>query len=75
MKPEYQEYLKRMSCFNEWEDRFRGQLTVEENLDQFLILYGLGDFVPENISKKIHTEHVETLCQTQKRLKETYESH
>ena len=75
MKSEYQEYLKRMSRFNEWEEQSRSQLTVEKKLDQFLILYGLGNFVPDNVRKQVHTEHVEALCRTQKRLKEASESH
>jgi len=74
MKSEYQEYLNRMTRFNEWEERSRSQLTVAEKLDQFLILYGLGNFVPDNVREQVHTEHVAALCQTQKRLKEAFES-
>ncbi|MBU0711057.1 hypothetical protein KJ762_01070 [bacterium] len=73
MRPEYQENLKRMTRFNEWEERSRSQLTVQAKLDQFLVLYGLWDFVPENIREKVHAEHVAALCRVQKRLKEAGE--
>ena len=74
MKSEYQEYLNRMTRFNAWEEQSRSQLSIQAKLDQFLILYGLRDFVPDNVREQVHTEHVEALCQTQKRLKETCES-
>ena len=68
MKLEYLDYLNRMNRFNEWKERFCSQFTVAEKLNQFLVLYGLWDFVPENIRQKVHDEHVEALCRTQKRL-------
>jgi len=73
MRPEYQEHLKCMARFNEWKEQSRSQLTVQAKLDQFLILYGLWDFVPENIREKVHTEHVAALCRVQKHLKQAGE--
>lgn len=75
MKPEYQEYLNGLKCFNDWENQRRRQLTITEKPDQFRALFELNDLVPAEIQEKMHWEHLAALCRFSEQLKAFHESH
>ena len=68
MKPDYQEYLQRVSAYNRWETKERRNLTARKRLDQFLVLYDLNRYFSAEQKEHFHREHLEGLIEIQKLL-------
>ncbi|MBU4444252.1 MAG: hypothetical protein L6422_08405 [Candidatus Marinimicrobia bacterium] len=68
MKPDYQEYLQRVSAYNRWETKERRNLTARKRLDQFLVLYDLNRYFSAEQKERFHREHLEGLIEIQKLL-------
>jgi hypothetical protein len=58
-----------MARFNEWQtENYRG-LSLEERLQQFLVLYNLGKLHNNEVLNKIHEDHLMGLVKTGERLR------
>jgi len=68
MKEKYQMLRKKMARFNRWEVENCRDLTSEERLEQYFVLYNLGKLHRESVLARIHEEHLMGLIKTNERL-------
>jgi len=69
MKKRYELLRQRMARFNAWEANERKSLTAEDCLRQFLILYDLAQFYPEDILRQTKEDHLMGLVKTNAKLR------
>jgi hypothetical protein len=69
MKPEYREYLKKITAFNCWETIDCRNRSVGQSLEQFVMLYDLGRYFSDDQKNRSHHEHLNKLIEVQKILR------
>jgi hypothetical protein len=58
-----------MSRFNQWETEYLQSLHPTRRLEQFLILFELGQSYNDQERSKMHDEHLKSLVEMQRKLK------
>lgn len=59
MKNNYQEMVKGLEKFNQWEKEFSKKLTINDRINQFIILYELKNHIPEARLERVNKNHLE----------------
>ena len=69
MHNQYQIYREKLAKFNQWEAEHLYNTTERERLNQFQVLFELNFLLPQDVQKRAHKEHLETLIAIQKKIK------
>ncbi len=66
MNNKYSEHLQKLEKFNRWETEYLKKLSVEKKIRQFIQLFQLQEYLPEETVRRAHEEHLANLIQIQK---------
>jgi len=69
MNNQYQELLIKMNRFNEWEKQFNKDLSPSKRLHQFKELFELSSYMPREVIRKAHDDHLQHLIEMQRELR------
>ena len=68
MKNEILTYRQKLSNFNQWKNELNRSRSVDQKLQEFLILFNLANYLDKSDIKKWQKNHLNNLIAIQKRL-------